>query len=143
MIRGIALFAILLVPTARLMADEASDKVLKQLEGEWKIEKMVFGGMDAPADVAAKTTLKFKGDELTPSDNPKDVAKLKLDPSKKPAHLDLSPMNKSDKSMLGIYELSGDDLKICFAEGGEARPTEFASAKDSKQVLIVLKRIKK
>jgi uncharacterized protein (TIGR03067 family) len=140
MIRGIALFAILLVPATRLSADEASDKVLKQLEGEWKIEKMVFGGMDAPPDVTAKTTLKFKGDELTPSDNPKDIAKLKLDPSKKPAHLDLT--EKGGKSMPGIYELSGDDLKICFAEG-DARPTEFVSPKDSKQVLIVLKRLKK
>ncbi|HEX3147167.1 MAG TPA: TIGR03067 domain-containing protein [Gemmataceae bacterium] len=140
MIRLIALAAILFLPATRLMADEASDKVLKQLEGEWKIEKMLFGGIDPGPDKVDKTTLIFKGDEITPSDNPKDVAKIKVDPSKKPAQIDLT--DKANKTMPGIYELNGDELKICFAES-ETRPTEFASPKDSKQVLIVLKRIKK
>ena len=140
MIRRIALLTILLLPATSLLADEASDKVLKQLEGDWKIEKLVFGGEEAPAEVTAKTTLMFKGDEITPSDKPKDVAKIKLDSSKKPGHLDLTDKSKT---MPGIYELTGDDLKICFTDGGGERPMEFKSEKDSKHVLIVLKRIKK
>jgi hypothetical protein len=42
--------------------------------------------------------------------------------------------------MLGIYELSGDELKICLADPGADRPKEFASAKGSKATYMVLKR---
>jgi hypothetical protein len=46
--------------------------------------------------------------------------------------------------VLGIYELKGDDLKICFVHGGGGeRPTDFASKEGTAQSLIVLKREKK
>ena len=142
MMRGIALVAVLLVPAARLAADEAVDKALKAMEGDWKVEKMTAGGQELPAEAVAKITFTIKDGEITPSDNPADKAKLKLDPSKKPAHLDLT--DKSNKTVPGIYEVSGETLKLCFAdEPAATRPTEFASPKDSKVVLMVLKKAKK
>ena len=142
MVRGIALVAVLLVPAARLAADEAVDKALKEMEGDWKVEKIVAGGQELPAAVAGKITFNIKDGEITPSDNPTDKAKLKVDPSKKPAHLDLT--DKSNKTLPGIYEVSGETLKLCFADDAAAtRPTEFASPKESKVVLMVLKKAKK
>ena len=43
----------------------------------------------------------------------------------------------------GIWKLSGDDLLICEAGVGKARPTDFSSAKGSGNALWTLKRIKK
>lgn len=141
MVRGIALVAVLLIPAARLAAEEAGDKALKEIEGDWKVEKMTAGGQELPADAVAKTTFTIKDGAISSSDNPADKAKLTVDPSKKPAHVDLT--DKSNKMVPGIYEVSGDTLKLCFADNaGATRPTEFASPKDSKVVLMVLKKAK-
>ena len=43
---------------------------------------------------------------------------------------------------LGIYEIDGDTLKVCFDPEGKKRPTEFKTASGS-QTLVVHKRLKK
>lgn len=139
LVTTLCLFAALAV-TAR--ADEAADKALKDLQGEWKVEKMTFGGMELPAEATSKMTLTFKGNEVIPSDHPKDVATIKLDPSKKPAWFDLTPETKKE-TILGIYELKGDTLTLCLADPKETRPKDFTSTKDSKTGIMVLKRVKK
>jgi uncharacterized protein (TIGR03067 family) len=40
----------------------------------------------------------------------------------------------------GIYSVEGDTLKICYAVTGAARPTQFATKKDSGNTYFVLKR---
>jgi uncharacterized protein (TIGR03067 family) len=47
------------------------------------------------------------------------------------------------KTFLGIYELSGDDYKVCFAPAGKGRPVEFSSKEGSGNILQVWKRGKK
>jgi len=46
------------------------------------------------------------------------------------------------KTLLGIYELSDDAYKVCFAAPGKDRPTEFNSKEGSGNRLIVMKREK-
>jgi uncharacterized protein (TIGR03067 family) len=71
--------------------------------------------------------------------------KFTVNPAKKPREIDMTWMLKdgSDTSMLGIYELDGDTLKICFDEPGKKRPTEFKAKANSKQSSFVLQREKK
>jgi hypothetical protein len=45
--------------------------------------------------------------------------------------------------ILGIYEISGDTLKVCFDPEGKKRPTEFKTAAGSQTTLAVYKRVKK
>src|SRR5262249_19253582 len=49
---------------------------------------------------------------------------------------------KGGRTSLGIFELNGDKLRICFREKGGERPSEFASEKGSNLVLIELRRDK-
>lgn len=42
---------------------------------------------------------------------------------------------------LGIYEIEGDQLKICLAPLGSARPTEFRAPADSGSTLTIYKRV--
>jgi uncharacterized protein (TIGR03067 family) len=121
-------------------AQDDAKKDLDKLQGTWKAEKMIFMGEDAPADVVGKFTLTCKGSEFIPSDNASDVATIKLDTTAKPKAIDLTEKNK--KVSLGIYELDGDTLKLCFAEPGTDRPKAFESAKGSKVFYIVMKREK-
>jgi hypothetical protein len=44
--------------------------------------------------------------------------------------------------VLGIYELDGDNLKICLALPGKDRPMVFATAAENAQQLVVYKRDK-
>ena len=45
--------------------------------------------------------------------------------------------------MPGIYEISGDTLKVCFDPEGKKRPTEFKTEAGAPTVLVVHKRVKK
>jgi uncharacterized protein (TIGR03067 family) len=73
-----------------------------------------------------------------------EAATQKLDPSKSPKTLDAKVTDGPNKGavILGIYEISGDTLKVCFDPEGKKRPTEFKSESGS-QTLVVHKRVKK
>ena len=68
-----------------------------------------------------------------------------LDPAKNPKATDVTVTEGPDKgkTFLGIYELSSDDYKVCFAPAGKDRPTEFSSKPGSGNILQVWKREKK
>ena len=75
---------------------------------------------------------------------------LKVDASQKPAHLDFklseNPNNPDDvgKSLVGIYEVKGDELKWCFVLPDRSdRPKDFKSESGSGQINATLKREKK
>lgn len=112
------------------------------LQGMWKTEKMIKGGNEAPADVIKTWKLECKGKRFIPhGDKHDDPADFALDASKSPKTIDIKP--EGGETMKGIYELTGDRLKICFAEPGQNRPKEFKSPAGSDLILLVLKREKK
>src|SRR5262245_2796853 len=130
-----------LLVAAPAPAEEKKDKDL--LQGEWTVVSMERGGKQAPEEEVKKIKFAVKDDTITVNDGRKDeAAKFKIDAGKKPKTIDIMP-EPDEKKVLGIYELKGDELKICFTKGGGERPTEFATKADSEQVLIVFKRAKK
>jgi uncharacterized protein (TIGR03067 family) len=65
-----------------------------------------------------------------------------FDPTKTPKTINISYLSPIRKTLLGIYSLEGDTLKLCVAvdpDKAEQRPTEFAAK--SGQVYAILKRI--
>lgn len=124
--------------------EDAAKKDLEALQGDWKVEKAVRGGKDAPAEVAAKLKLTFAGNKLSVDEGSArdEQATLTLDPSKTPAAVDFQPTRPGKDVIKGIYKLDGDSLTLCWAKEGD-RPTEFASKEGSETVLFELKRVKK
>ena len=89
----------------------------------------------------------FKGDEATVEGNDRVKIQyarltLKFDPSTTPKMLDLTVTDGSQQGAVveGIYELKGNELRICAKVIGKERPTEFQSPAGSNVVLLVLKR---
>lgn len=130
-------------------AEEKKDDAKKtKLEGVWKAVTAVQNGREQPD--GGEHTLTFAGDTFAIARGGETIIKgtFKVDPAKKPANIDMviketKRDRDKDKSVVGIYELDGDNLKWCAAEPGTTeRPTEFKSEPDSKRLLVHLKREK-
>ena len=77
------------------------------------------------------------------SDGPAASSRKKLDPGKKPAHVDAVTTEglAMEAPMLGIYELKGETLRMCFDPKGKERPTSLTPK--AGQFAVVLQREKK
>src|SRR5207244_689594 len=129
-------------------ADDKADveKERKKFQGTWTFESVEAGGKKLPADQFKGITVTFEGDKyaVKKGDEVVEAATQKLDPSKSPKTLDAKVTDGPNKGavILGIYEISGDTLKVCFDPEGKKRPTEFKGVSGS-QTLVVHKRVKK
>jgi uncharacterized protein (TIGR03067 family) len=109
-------------------------------EGTWQIQMMVAQGVPFP--VPADTVVVFRDGKAFKTIDGKEVESgtYALDPKAKPPTLDTVEMTGT--KLTGIYAVFGDELRICIAIDGGARPTEFTSTAESKTVLMVFKRVK-
>jgi uncharacterized protein (TIGR03067 family) len=129
-------------------ADNKADveKELKKFQGTWTFESVEAGGKKLQADQFKGITVTFEGDKyaVKKGDEVVEAATQKLDPSKSPKTLDAKVTDGPNAGavILGIYEISGDTLKVCFDPEGKKRPTEFKGESGS-QTLVVHKRVKK
>jgi uncharacterized protein (TIGR03067 family) len=131
------------------LADDKVDleKEVKKFQGTWTIESSKSGGKELPANELKGLIVTFEGDKHTvkKGDEVIQVGTQKLDPSKSPKTIDVTMTEGPNKGtvMLGIYEINGDTLKVCFDPEGKKRPTEFKSAPGSENFVNVHKRVKK
>jgi uncharacterized protein (TIGR03067 family) len=127
-------------------ADDKADveKELKKFQGTWTFESVEAGGKEVPADGFKGVTITFEGDKYTVKNGDEVIqaAKQALDPSRSPKTIDVTVVEGVNKGtvILGIYELNGDTLKVCFDPEGKNRPTEFKTAAGSQTTLVVHKR---
>lgn len=135
--------AVLFAAVAGAMAAD-DDKALKELNGSYTVKSFTKGGMDAPEEkvkefksfVIKDGTITFEIMDKT------EKGKFTIDPSKKPAHIDLTPSTgpEADKTMKGIYKLEKGKLTICVSHS-DNRPKDF-DAKGDDIALIVLEKKK-
>ncbi len=142
------LVALLAAGPVRPEGEEVKSE-LKKLQGAWVVAKLTYNGEEMDSEKLGKITLAIKGDQATvvAADRvKKEYARLKLtlDPRTTPKTIDMNVVlgSKKGETMEGIYEVRGDDLKICAKVIGSDRPTKFASPPGESIVLVELKRKK-
>jgi RNA polymerase sigma factor (sigma-70 family) len=138
------------VLTYHLSAKEADAKKTdkEKIQGAWKVESVTMNREEGPDAEqvksgawvidAEKITVKVGGQN--------QESTYQIDSTVAPKTIDItSRVEGAEKgmTMLGIYSLDGDALKICAKLGGEDRPTELVSKAGGETRLIVLKRSKK
>jgi uncharacterized protein (TIGR03067 family) len=123
------------------------EKEVRKFQGTWTIESSVTGGRAIPADQLKGFIVIYEGDKHTVKMGDKviQIGTQKLDPSKSPKAIDVTMTEGPNKGavMLGIYEIDGDTLKVCFDPQGKTRPTEFKSLPGSVNFVNVHKRVKR
>jgi len=117
-----------------------------EVDGTWKPVEAEMGGMKLPAELMKDWSLELeKGKYVLKGAESPDQGTYAIDPKKKPRTMDIlgtEGPNKG-KSFPCIYELDGDTLRICYDLAGKKRPSEFKTAKQTKEYLVTYKREKK
>jgi uncharacterized protein (TIGR03067 family) len=137
---GIALGA----ARADTRADDAK-KDADKLQGTWEFTAYELEGKENPNLKGALLT--FDGDKFSVKMGDRVIMSgtVKVDAAKKPATIDAAVTDGDNKgaTMLAIYEITGDTIKVCADAQGKKRPTEFKTAPETAQLMLVAKRVKK
>jgi uncharacterized protein (TIGR03067 family) len=139
------ILAITLIASFTAFAVHAGDEKadLEKLQGTWTVVSLTEEGKAVPAAEIANLQITIEKDEYTATEKDKVVAKyrFKLDPTKKPAAIDFTPLLGKEKIIeQGIYVFEKDQLKICIDETGKTRPTVFEGKGTETCSVIVLKK---
>jgi uncharacterized protein (TIGR03067 family) len=132
-------------------ADDDADKAAKKLEGTYELVSAIRGGQPDPkADDVEKFVIKDDTITISLKNNGKEMkAKFKLDPSKKPAEIDLAPEENGNKTLLAIYQTKDTDkgleLTIVFPRdgGGSTRPKDFKGESEDEVTVKLLRKKEK
>lgn len=141
-------------------APKTGAKDLEMLSGTWNIDSMEWGGKGMPKDLMSGYKFAFDGNKLmwegaigmmsragkiSAIDDALHPGEFKIDAGQDPKQIDITiQIKKSEKTLLGIYEIKGDTLKICYYTNNNGRrPTVLASKEGGNMGLIVLTRAKK
>jgi len=124
--------------------DDADKKDLDLMQGDWAVVEYVVDGVKLEDDNAQSIFRTVKGNQYTVYlyEKPLSSGTIKLDAGRKPKHIDSLPDKMPDKSILGIYEIERDRMKVCYAAPGKDRPTEFESKKGSGHTFVIWEREK-
>ncbi len=114
----------------------------QRIVGIWRVSNGVANGIDFPADQARLMRLDFSKDGIMAFSVVQEVKRGKYT-LVEAGKIDLAD-EKNANQVQGIFKLDGDDrMTLCIKEGGDkSRPTEFSSAEDNNQMLLVLLRCK-
>lgn len=134
---------VLLVPVAGWCRDTKED--MKMLDGTWLPASGEFAGDKFPDETLKTIKLVIKDGKYTVTVGKEpDMGTLTIDAAKKPKTMDIvgtEGPNKG-KTILAIYELTDDTLKVSYDLDGKERPKEFKTKEGTKQFFVVYKRQK-
>ena len=140
---------VLLVASVRLSAQDKAAKAKfdpAKLVGKWEYVSGVKNGEKVAEATLKDQAITITKDKITLKGKDLFVFKYDLDTTKKPVGIKLemleSPFGAGAKSA-GIIELTGDQIRLCYAAMDDAAtPKAFESKEGSKAHLFVLKRAK-
>jgi uncharacterized protein (TIGR03067 family) len=104
------------------------------IQGKWRLVSAAYGN-EEKSDLDEVWTITKT--HMVYGSGTKDA--YTLDPTKSPKEIGGKSMKTGEK-FIGIYELKGDELKICITEADKARPKKFLKGPDHN--FFVLKRVK-
>jgi uncharacterized protein (TIGR03067 family) len=142
----IGMFLLFAVTLPAYAADAKTDR--QKYSGTWQAVSGVSNGNTVKDEDARKIVVINEADgKWTILVEGKVFAKgtSKMNPSAKPKAIDITCTegDPKGKTYLGIYEVGENTRKVCLAEAGKERPTDFSSKEGSGNILVHFQRVKK
>lgn len=118
------------------------------LAGTWEIESVVDDGQTYSSNLirqkVAQDGQMVVGDRsmrvITPESGERRISSFKINPTASPRQIDV--ISSLDQLMPGIYQLDGDELRICLHRGADGvRPTSFDAPAGSNNLLLRLRMV--
>ena len=119
------------------------DEGKQSIEGIWLPTGAELAGAKLPVESLKNWKLTLKPEQyLFENGKEADQGNWKLDTSKTPNAIDITGTEgpNKGKTILAIYELSKDELKVCYDLSGKNRPTEFSTKAGTPLFLVTYKR---
>jgi uncharacterized protein (TIGR03067 family) len=116
---------------------------LDLLQGTWSIRSLRMDGHEMPSAIYANAGIVVKGDRFTSTGMGAEYeGTLELDASTNPRQLNMRFDAGPEKGNVNlcIYEIAGNDWKLCVATRGPVRPSSFDTTPGSGIAVEVLKR---
>jgi uncharacterized protein (TIGR03067 family) len=123
------------------LQNQKAEEDWKMIEAAWIPVVAELGGKPLPEEFLKDTKLVLTDGRYAYRN---DQGTYKLMPAEKPKAIDITGEEgpNQGKTLLAIYELTGDTLRICYDLEGKTRPSEFATKAGTQQLLISYKRAK-
>lgn len=141
-----ALALAVLLLTVTLTTAEEPDREAQRLRGIWAAHSVTIDGVKAPDDPTMGTTmLAFDGSSYVQREGGRitEEGDYRVSGEKDPKAIDLviEKGPNSGQRQLGVYQLSGDSLRVCLSRpGAKSRPKDFNSKPGTGQSVVELRR---
>ncbi|MGE3821955.1 MAG: TIGR03067 domain-containing protein [Isosphaeraceae bacterium] len=130
----------LIVPLASIAWGDDSPN--DSLDGTWLPTRAELAGRPFPDEVRQSIRLEIQGDQytVTVGERP-DRGTCERNSSANPKTLDITGVEgpNKGKTILAIYERTGDTLRVCYDLGGKSRPSEFQTREGTQLFLVEYK----
>jgi len=129
-------------------ADASEDKVAKEefekLEGGWVLISAMKDGKSLPEKEIKSLRVTMNSNRFQLEQDGRLIAEgtFTVNAARTPNEINESHTagRSKGKTYLAIHEIDGDQQKLCFADAGKPRPTEFSSKPGSGHLLQIWKR---
>lgn len=114
-----------------------------KLQGAWTYSSLEVDGKALPSELLGRSKLEITGVHFVHTDGQSTYrGTYKLNVGANPKTIDMTFTEGPEKgnTALGIYEIHGDEWKLCLTLGKQARPTAFATKAGTGYALETLKR---
>ncbi|MBM4095828.1 MAG: TIGR03067 domain-containing protein [Planctomycetes bacterium] len=120
--------------------------ISEAIQGEWKLVESWANGTALPPQILGEATLKVTGDRYVLKRS-KDETKgrMKIDPTQKPAHVDIITERPGEEPSTGpgILKIEDGKLHLCGAPPGHERPIDFDTIRRPRLTVLIFTRLAK
>jgi uncharacterized protein (TIGR03067 family) len=128
----------------KLSAGDRSDaEELRKFQGVWKVAGLEANGSAVPSEDIPSILVTIKDHTFSAAiEDRNERGSFTVDSSRAPGQMDIRPETGPDagESLPGIFEMTPDGFRVCYARPGRPRPATFSTSEEAGRLLLVYKR---